>query len=132
MSLCRNCPRLVQTRFGRPLPSHVFLPISESSQLSARRVSSLNPLPVDSEEAAPNSKTHQKVWDSVVTTVATLACIGVAGYGYHKYYKWLVLKKIENAFTPGDPALDLIPRVIAKGTPGAPEAHWVTRWYLYG
>lgn len=30
-----------------------------------------------------------------------------AGYGYHKYYKFLVLQKLENAFAPGDPVLEL-------------------------
>jgi hypothetical protein len=32
----------------------------------------------------------------------------LAGYGYHRYYKSLVLSKIENAFNPGDPQLDLV------------------------
>lgn len=31
----------------------------------------------------------------------------MAGYGYHRYYKRLVLKKMENAFKPGDPVLEL-------------------------
>ena len=31
----------------------------------------------------------------------------VAGYSYHKYYKYLVLEKIDNAFLPGDPALEV-------------------------
>lgn len=31
----------------------------------------------------------------------------VAGYSYHKYYKSLVLNKIDNAFLPGDPALEV-------------------------
>jgi hypothetical protein len=31
----------------------------------------------------------------------------LAGYGYHRYYKYLVLQKIECAFKPGDPVLDL-------------------------
>ncbi len=31
-----------------------------------------------------------------------------AGYGYHRYYKYLVLQKMENAFKPGDPVLELV------------------------
>ena len=33
--------------------------------------------------------------------------IRLAGYGYHRYYKHLVLRKMENAFKPGDPVLEL-------------------------
>jgi len=33
--------------------------------------------------------------------------IRLAGYGYHRYYKYLVLQKMENAFKPGDPVLEL-------------------------
>lgn len=29
------------------------------------------------------------------------------GYGYTRYYKYMVLEKMENAFKPGDPVLDL-------------------------
>ena len=70
-------------------------------------------------------------WDAIKTTTATLMCLGIAGYSYHKYYKRLVLKKIENAFKPGDPALDLTPNVISKrGTQsGSDQSHWVTRFF---
>jgi len=72
-------------------------------------------------------------WDAIKTTTATLMCLGIAGYGYHKYYKGLVLRKIENAFKPGDPALDLTPSVIRKGhtQSGSDQSHWVTRHFLY-
>jgi hypothetical protein len=33
--------------------------------------------------------------------------LGLAGYSYHRYYKWLILHKMERAFQPGDPALEL-------------------------
>ena len=39
----------------------------------------------------------------------------LAGYGYHKYYKYLVLQKMENAFKPGDPVLELA--AMDKGHP---------------
>ena len=47
------------------------------------------------------------MFESAATTFASLAVLGLAGYGYHKYYKHLVLKKIHKAFDPGDPVLDL-------------------------
>lgn len=31
----------------------------------------------------------------------------LAGYGYHMYYKRLILEKMDNAFEPGDPALEI-------------------------
>jgi hypothetical protein len=34
-------------------------------------------------------------------------CRRIVGYGYHKYYKHLVLEKIDKAFNQGDPALNL-------------------------
>jgi hypothetical protein len=43
-----------------------------------------------------------------------------------------VLKKIEKAFQPGDPALELIPRVVGMGdaldSDGKENSHWVTRF----
>ena len=72
----------------------------------------------DEENDAPSSKTSSsgffrvhptlfKMFESAATTFASLAVLGLAGYGYHKYYKHLVLKKIHKAFDPGDPVLDL-------------------------
>ena len=31
----------------------------------------------------------------------------MAGYGYHRYYKYLILKKMKKAFDPGDPVLEM-------------------------
>ena len=53
------------------------------------------------------SGTLFKMFESAATTFASLAILGLAGYGYHKYYKYLILQKMENAFTPGDPVLEL-------------------------
>lgn len=74
-------------------------------------------LPVQEEaeaEEAPKSHTRTprfptlfKMFESAATTLASLTVLGLAGYGYHKYYKHLVLKKINRAFAPGDPVLDL-------------------------
>lgn len=54
------------------------------------------------------------MFESGATTFASLAVLGAAGYGYHLYYKSLVLRKMEIAFQPGDPVLDL-----AAPTPSA-------------
>jgi hypothetical protein len=51
--------------------------------------------------------TLYKMFESAATTFASIAVLGLAGYSYHRYYKRLVLKKIENAFQPGDPVLEL-------------------------
>jgi hypothetical protein len=126
----RTYRRLMRIPTYQTMPSRVILPIAV--QCSRRHASGLNPLPIDAEateNTSPNTKTHQRVWDGVLTTIATLACLGVAGYAYHKYYKWLVLKKIEKAFMPGDPALNLSPRVISQASTEAQGSHWVTRLY---
>lgn len=99
---------------------------------SRRSISGINPLPVDSDtDSNDRSSTWGKVSDAVWTTTATLVCLGLAGYGYHKYYKWVTLKKIEKAFQPGDPALDLLPRVIEQAGKethqGNDNSHFVTR-----
>ena len=51
--------------------------------------------------------TFYKMFESAATTFASIAVLGLAGYSYHRYYKRLVLQKIENAFQPGDPVLEL-------------------------
>jgi hypothetical protein len=50
----------------------------------------------------------------------------IAGYGYHRYYKHLVFRKMKNAFLPGDPVLVLA--ALAKDIPfslAAPDTYWV-------
>lgn len=54
------------------------------------------------------------MFESAATTFASIAVLGAAGYGYHLYYKSLMLRKMEVAFEPGDPVLDL-----AAPTPSA-------------
>ncbi|KAI9756075.1 MAG: hypothetical protein M1815_004188 [Lichina confinis] len=71
------------------------------------------------------------MFESAATTVASLVMLGLAGYGYHRYYKHLVLQKMENAFSPGDPVLDLSANIsrIPSGVAGEPERneHWYPR-----
>ncbi|KAI1773115.1 hypothetical protein F4818DRAFT_443478 [Hypoxylon cercidicola] len=68
--------------------------------------------------------------EAAATTLASVLVLGIgfagAGYAYHKSYKHLQLKKIENAFEPGDPVLVLA--AVAKDVPAPPNAqHWVMR-----
>ena len=58
------------------------------------------------------------------------------GYAYHKFYKWIVLHKIEGAFKPGDPVLELaaigkqVPNSVTEHGPNCkddPEDHWIMR-----
>ena len=48
-----------------------------------------------------------KMFEASLTTFASVAILGAVGYGYTIYYKRQVLSKIEHAFKPGDPILDL-------------------------
>ncbi|KAL8811634.1 MAG: hypothetical protein Q9200_001634 [Gallowayella weberi] len=68
-----------------------------------------------------------KMFESAATTMVSLFVLGLAGYGYHRYYKYLVLKKMQNAFKPGDPVLDL---AAVSGAPPATivdndDEHWI-------
>ncbi|KAL8758894.1 MAG: hypothetical protein Q9184_003789 [Pyrenodesmia sp. 2 TL-2023] len=71
-----------------------------------------------------------KMFESAATTVVSLTVLGLAGYGYHRYYKYLVLQKMENAFKPGDPVLELAalggekPKSIVDNDEND-DAHWV-------
>lgn len=66
-----------------------------------------------------------------MTTLASVAVLGLVGYSYTRYYKHLVLEKMENAFKPGDPVLMLADK--RSKTPAAPEddendrSHWIDR-----
>jgi hypothetical protein len=48
-----------------------------------------------------------KMFESAMTTFASISILGLVGYSYTRYYKHLVLEKMENAFRPGDPVLEL-------------------------
>ncbi|KAL9069959.1 MAG: hypothetical protein Q9157_005975 [Trypethelium eluteriae] len=69
-----------------------------------------------------------KMFESALTTFASIAILGAVGYSYTRYYKWNVLRKMENAFKPGDPVLDLAARGKEMDKVNLPdETHWVTR-----
>jgi hypothetical protein len=92
----------------------------------------------DEEEETPKGKTSKsrfgptlfKIFETTATTLASIVVLGLAGYSYHVYYKALVLRKIEKAFTPGDPMLDLASPSAPEGPPeddGDDSEHWVDR-----
>lgn len=48
-----------------------------------------------------------KMFESAATTFASISILGLVGYSYNIYYKYHVLNKMENAFAPGDPVLEI-------------------------
>ena len=69
------------------------------------------------------SSTAFKMAESALTTAASITILGLVGYSYTKWYKHQVLQKIENAFKPGDPYLELAGRGRGPGS----ETHWIER-----
>ncbi|KAF2708932.1 hypothetical protein K504DRAFT_477342 [Pleomassaria siparia CBS 279.74] len=48
-----------------------------------------------------------KMFEAAATTGASIFILALVGFSYTRYYKYMVLQKIENAFQPGDPVLEL-------------------------
>lgn len=75
--------------------------------------------------------------ESAATALATIVVLGggfaFGGFAYHKFYKWLVLHKMEGSFKPGDPVLELaaigkqVPNTKANGKPQGDSEHWIIR-----
>ncbi|KAJ5887838.1 hypothetical protein N7495_007879 [Penicillium taxi] len=75
----------------------------------------------------PNFKsTILKMLETAATTAASIFILGAAGYSYHQYYKYLILDKMDNAFSPGDPALE-VAGVLAGKHQYNHEEHWIVR-----
>jgi hypothetical protein len=79
-----------------------------------------------------------KMLGAAATAFASIIVLGTAfglgGFIYHKFYKWLVLHKMENAFRPGDPILELLALGKQMQTPAdstrlldTSELHWILR-----
>lgn len=93
--------------------------------------------PKPNEAPAPFSwgPTLFKMFEAALTTFASVAILGLVGYSYTRYYKHHVLQKMENAFTPGDPVLDLAATSKQGSATGAKVGgsdsdtrdHWVLR-----
>ncbi|KAL1857943.1 hypothetical protein Plec18167_001653 [Paecilomyces lecythidis] len=81
------------------------------------------------DDSGPSLKsTLLRMFESAATTFASIAVLGLAGYSYHKYYKYLVLQKMDNAFQPGDPALTMAGVEGADvNTPEDESDHWILR-----
>jgi len=74
------------------------------------------------------------MFESALMTLASIGALGLVGYGYTRYYKYLVLQKMENAFKPGDPILERVEREIpihaetqGSSDPDSCGHHWVLR-----
>jgi hypothetical protein len=75
--------------------------------------------------------------ESAANALAGILVVGtgfaLGGYLYHRFYKWLVLHKMERAFKPGDPVLELaaigkqVPTSIASAHISDDETHWILR-----
>ena len=70
--------------------------------------------------------------EAAATSFASILILGagfaLAGYAYHKSYKYFVLQKMSKAFEPGDPVLVLA--AMGKDVPSpnsVPATHWVKR-----
>ncbi|GAB7358156.1 hypothetical protein MBLNU230_g0312t2 [Neophaeotheca triangularis] len=76
-----------------------------------------------------------KMMEAALTTAASVAVLGAVGFGYTRYYKHMVLAKIEHAFEPGDPVLDLAATAKQGSATGGSilvdenkkREHWVLR-----
>ncbi|CAG8954985.1 hypothetical protein HYFRA_00008674 [Hymenoscyphus fraxineus] len=79
-----------------------------------------------------------KMLEAAATAFASIVVLGTGfaagGYMYHKFYKWMVLQKMEGAFRPGDPVLELA--AIGKQMPNSISSsrgqnenddHWIHR-----
>ncbi|ERS99441.1 hypothetical protein HMPREF1624_04641 [Sporothrix schenckii ATCC 58251] len=90
-----------------------------------------------SDSGSDSGSLGAKMLESAATSLASILMLalgfGAAGYGYHRYYKHLVLRKMVLAFEPGDPVLELasmgrgVPQHLAGAAAGmmhaADESH---------
>lgn len=88
----------------------------------------------DEDEEPKWDSTLFKMFESALTTLASVAILGLVGYGYTRYYKYMVLEKMENAFKPGDPVLELAATTKLNNhedeeltDEGKSREHWVLR-----
>ncbi|PVH68047.1 hypothetical protein DL98DRAFT_522988 [Cadophora sp. DSE1049] len=105
------------------------------SQHPSRRRNYQSRPPREPEDETPLSR---KMIEAAATAFASIVVLGagfgIGGYMYHKFYKWLVLHKMEGAFKPGDPVLDLaaIGKQIPNSITSPPlsketDEHWILR-----
>ncbi|KKZ67795.1 hypothetical protein EMCG_06561 [[Emmonsia] crescens] len=131
-------PRTIHPQFIRPwdvLPSTRRRYAQNSPPVGPQSLSQDGPEEEDDrrrnnkkEDADPSLKTTLlKMLESAATMFASIAVLGAAGYSYHRYYKYLVLEKMDNAFNPGDPVLEVAGVAPSMGTDGSDTGHWIAR-----
>ncbi|KAB8293356.1 hypothetical protein EYC80_007678 [Monilinia laxa] len=89
------------------------------------------------ENSSSHDESHSlkaKMLEAAVTAFASIIVLGTGfgagGYLYHRFYKWMVLHKMEIAFKPGDPVLDLAAntkQVPKKYAADDDDEHWIHR-----
>ncbi|KAK8066457.1 hypothetical protein PG997_013204 [Apiospora hydei] len=77
----------------------------------------------------PEPSLRSKMVESAVTTLGSVLVLAggfaLAAYAYHKSYKHLQLRKMTNAFQPGDPVLELAAH--RNDAPDPDAEHWIPR-----
>ena len=130
----------------RSLSARSFLPVKLSNTRGyAQQFGPTSTWPgadQDDQEAPLKSKSEQqpqsrlgptmyRAFEAAMTTFASIAVLGLAGFSYHIYYKSLTLRKIEKAFAPGDPMLDLAaspgPHLPPEDQSNAEAENWIAR-----
>ncbi|CAI7655927.1 unnamed protein product [Penicillium manginii] len=122
----------------RSSPKFISFTVRRLNSSDPKNTGQYNPDPTDqndSEEGKGQGRKNDdptlkstilKMLETAATTAASIAILGAAGYSYHQYYKYLILDKMDNAFNPGDPALEVAGVVSGKHQYDH-EEHWVVR-----
>ncbi|EHA47070.1 hypothetical protein MGG_10420 [Pyricularia oryzae 70-15] len=110
---------------SRGRPGHYRSPFATARHqqhkiiISQRHYSSQPDASNSSKDAPPPLHLAHRMAEAAATSFASIVVLAVgfaiAGYAYHKSYKAIVLKKMANAFEPGDPVLELA--AMGKGMP---------------
>ncbi|KAJ5386609.1 hypothetical protein N7509_009150 [Penicillium cosmopolitanum] len=139
--LTQSLSRAARQGLPRPMRSSTrFIPLTvrRFNSSDPKNTGQYNPDPTDQNDSEEDrgqgrknddptlKSTILKMLETAATTAASIAILGAAGYSYHQYYKYLILDKMDNAFNPGDPALEVAGVVSGKHQYSG-EEHWVVR-----
>ncbi|GAB7353101.1 hypothetical protein MBLNU459_g3644t1 [Dothideomycetes sp. NU459] len=127
----RQAPSALPLSLRLPLKSPLSVPLFHSLRIPARSFVSIpgTPSPEEDEDGAgsKNNADEEKKWRPMFWKMLEILIanfISLIGYSYTVYYKSSVLRKMEHAFEPGDPVLDLA----ATGKTQDPTRnHWILR-----
>ncbi|KAE8149515.1 hypothetical protein BDV25DRAFT_125237 [Aspergillus avenaceus] len=125
LARCPSRPNCAQRGL---LPENTMSESRCLSQVSFGGLSRYQQSADDQEEQSHSSgsnfkSTLYKVFETGATTLASILILGAAGYSYHKYYKHLILEKMEDAFRPGNRILQ-----VANIESGVVQSHYEERW----